>query len=59
VLPKITDATDYSYKTEWAMTERLIAAVIAKNPLGDPPLSFKLNSHAIPFRGAEPDLENY
>jgi transposase len=59
VLPKATYATDYSYKTERAMTERLIAAVIAKTPLGDPPLSFNLDFHAIPFRGVEPDLENH
>ncbi len=59
VLPKITYATDYSYKTERAMTERLIAAVIAKTPLGDPPLSFNLDFHSIPFRGSEPDLENH
>jgi transposase len=59
VLPKITYATDYSYKTERAMTERLVAALIAKTPLGDPPLSFNLDFHAIPFRGAEPDLENH
>ena len=59
VLPKVTYATDYSYKTERAMTERLIAAVIAKTPLGDSPLSFNLDFHAIPFRGAEPDLENH
>jgi hypothetical protein len=56
VLPKATYATDYSYKTERAMTERLIAAVIAKVPLGDPPLSFNLDFHAIPSRGDEPDL---
>ncbi len=59
VLPKVTYATDYSYKTERTMTERLIAAVIAKTPLGDPPLSFNLDFHAIPFRGTEPDLENH
>jgi transposase len=59
VLPKITYATDYSYKTERLMNERLIAAVIAKTPLGDPPLSFNLDFHAIPFRGAETDLENH
>ena len=59
VLPKTTYATDYSYKTERAMTDRLIAAVIAKTPLGDPPLSFDLDFHAIPFRGAEPDLEKH
>jgi transposase len=59
VLPKATYATDYSYKTERTMTERLIAAVIAKTPLGEPPHSFNLDFHAIPFRGAEPDLENH
>jgi hypothetical protein len=59
VLPKVTYATDYSSKTERARTERLITAVIAKTPLGDPPLSFNLDFHAIPFRGAEPDLENH
>jgi len=59
VLPKITYATDYSYKTERRMNERLIAAVLAQMPLGDPPLSFNLDFHAIPFRGAQPDLENH
>jgi transposase len=59
VLPKTTFATDYSYKTERAMAERLVAALIGKTPLGDPPLSFNLDFHAIPFRGAEPDLENH
>jgi transposase len=59
VLPKTTFATDYSYKTGRAMTERLVSAVIGKAPLGDPPLSFNLDFHAIPFRGAEPDLENH
>jgi hypothetical protein len=58
-LPKITSATDSSSKTEPAMTERLIAAVIARTPLGDPPLSFNLDFHAIPFRGNGPDLENH
>jgi transposase len=59
VLPKVTYATDYSYKTERTMTEKLVAAVIAKTPLGGPPLSFNLDFHAIPFRGVEPDLENH
>jgi transposase len=59
VLPNITYATDYSYKTERAMTERLIAAVVAKTPLGDPPLSFNLDFHTISYRGAEPDLKNH
>jgi transposase len=59
VLPKTTYATDYSYKTERVMTDRLIAAVVAKIPLGDPPLSFNLDFHAVPFRGDQPDLENH
>ena len=59
VLPKTTSATDDSYKTERSMTDRLIATVIAKTPLGDPPVSFNLDFHTIPFRGAEPDLENH
>ena len=59
VLPKTTYATDYSYKTERVMTDRLIAAVIAKIPLGDPPLNFNLDFHAVPFRGDQPDLENH
>ena len=59
ILPKVTYATDYSYKTERSMSERLIAALIAKTPLGEPPLSFNLDFHAIPFRGVEPDLERH
>lgn len=34
VLPKTTYATDYSYRTDRTMHERLIAALIAKTPLG-------------------------
>ena len=58
MLPKVTYATDYSYsyKTKRAMTEWLIAAVIAKTPLGDPPLSFNLDFHAIPFSWRRPDM---
>ncbi len=59
VLPKATYATDDSYKTERAMTERLIAAVIAKTPLGEPPLSFDLDFHSVPFRGDQADLEDH
>src|SRR5271170_423464 len=59
VLPKTTYATDYSYRTERTMHERLVAAVVAKTPLGDPPSSFNLDFHAIPFRGHEPDLEQH
>jgi hypothetical protein len=59
VLPKTTYATDYSYRTNRLMNERLVAAVVAKTPLGDPPYSFNLDFHAIPFRGHEPDLEQH
>src|SRR3954451_11145039 len=59
VLPKATYATDYSYRTDRTMHERLVAAVVAKAPLGDPPHSFNLDFHAIPFRGHEPDLERH
>ena len=59
VLPKTTYATDYSYRTDRTMHERLVAAVVAKTPLGDPPYSFNLDFHAIPFRGHEPDLERH
>jgi hypothetical protein len=59
VLPKTTYATDYSYRTERIMHERLVAAVLAKTPLGDPPHTFNLDFHAIPFRGEDPDLEKH
>ncbi|MBV8578872.1 MAG: hypothetical protein JOZ58_28030 [Acetobacteraceae bacterium] len=59
VLPKAPFATDSSYKTERARTQRRVAAVTGRTPLGDPPLSFHLDCHAIPFRGAAPDLEDH
>jgi len=59
VLPKTTYATDYSYRTERRMHERLIAALIAQTPLGEAPHTFNLDFHAIPFRGNEPDLEKH
>jgi transposase len=59
VLPKTTYATDYSYRTDPTMHERLMAAIIAKTPLGEAPLSFNLDFHAIPFRGQDPDLEQH
>ena len=59
VLPKTTYATDYSYRTDRTMHERLIAALIAKTPLGKAPHTFNLDFHAIPFRGHEPDLEKH
>jgi hypothetical protein len=59
VLPKTTYATDYSYRTERIMHERLVAAVLAKTPLGDLPQTFNLDFHAIPFRGEDADLEKH
>lgn len=59
VLPKTTYATDYSYRTDQRMHERLLAAVLRKVPLGDPPQSFNLDFHTIPFRGHDADLENH
>lgn len=59
VLPKSTYATDYSYRTDQGMHERLLAALLKKTPLGDPPQSFNLDFHAIPFRGQDADLENH
>jgi hypothetical protein len=59
VLPKSTYATDYSYRTDRSMHERLVAAIVAQTPLGDPPYSFNLDFHAVPFRGHEPDLEQH
>jgi hypothetical protein len=59
VLPKATFATDYSYRTERAMSERFVAALLSKVPLGEPPFSFNLDFHAIPFRGQDADLEQH
>jgi hypothetical protein len=59
VLPKATYATDYSYQTERAMSERFIACLLSKTPLGEPPFSFNLDFHTIPFRGREADLEQH
>src|SRR3972149_6043408 len=59
VLPKATYATDYSYQTERAMNERLVDALVARLPLGEPPQGFNLDFHAIPFRGSASELENH
>ncbi len=59
VLPKTTYATDYSYRTDRAMNERLVDALVAHLPLEEPPVSFNLDFHAIPFRGQKSDLENH
>jgi hypothetical protein len=59
VLPKATFATDYSYRTERAMSERFIDALLSKAPLGEGPHSFNLDFHTIPFRGNDADLERH
>jgi transposase len=59
VLPKATYATDYSYQTERVMSERFIACLLGKTSLGEPPHSFNLDFHTIPFRGREADLEQH
>jgi hypothetical protein len=41
------------------MHERLLAAILKKTPMGDPPHSFNLDFHTIPFRGQDADLENH
>jgi hypothetical protein len=59
VLPKTTFATDYSYRTERAMSERFIDALLSKSALGEGPHSFNLDFHTIPFRGEDADLEQH
>jgi transposase len=58
-LPKTTYATDYSYRTDRAMNERLVDTLVSHLPLGEPPISFNLDFHAIPFRGQKSALENH
>jgi len=59
VLPKTTYATDYSYRTERAMNERFVDALLRRFPFEEPPQAFNLDFHAIPFRGEKTDLENH
>jgi transposase len=59
VLPKTTYATDYSYRTERAMNERFVDALLRRFPFEEPPHAFNLDFHAIPFRGEKADLENH
>src|SRR5204862_5648559 len=42
-----------------AVGKRLAMRCRSATPLGDPPHSFNVDFHAIPFRGNEPDLENH
>ena len=59
VLPKTTYATDYSYRTERAMNERFVDALVRHIPFETPPQSFNLDFHAIPFRGEKAELEHH
>jgi hypothetical protein len=59
VLPKTTYATDYSYRSTRSMNQRFLDNLVARLPLGDAPLEFNLDFHAVPFRGKAPDLENH
>ena len=59
ILPKITYATDYSYRTQRQMNERFVDTLVERIGLEEPPLHFNLDFHAIPFRGRDSDLENH
>jgi hypothetical protein len=59
VLPKTTFATDYSYRTERAMSDRFVAALLGKVSPGDAPQSFNVDFHSLPFRGEDADLERH
>lgn len=59
VLPKTTYATDYSYRTQREMNERFVDELVKSLCLDEPPQSFNLDFHAIPFRGEKSDLENH
>src|SRR5262249_14284143 len=58
-LPKATFATDYSYRTERAMSERFVSALLAKAGVTEGPGCFNLDFHTIPFRGEDSDLEKH
>jgi hypothetical protein len=59
VLPKATFATDYSYRTERAMSDRFVKALLAKSSLLEGPKSFNLDFHAVAYRGEEAELEKH
>ena len=59
VLPKTTYSTDYSYRTDRTMSERLLGGVLEKLSWDEPPTLFNLDFHAIPFRGDDSDLERH
>jgi len=61
ILPKKSFATDYSYRSQRAHQEKLLAAWISKlAPLLFPePEAFNLDFHAIPYRGDPNGLDNH
>jgi transposase len=59
VLPKTTFATDYSYRTQRAMSDRFVKMLLAKAPLKEAPASFNLDFHTIAYRGNEADLQKH
>lgn len=61
ILPKKSFATDYSYRCQRRHQELLLAAWIGQlAPLLFPePEIFNLDFHAIPYRGADAELDNH
>jgi hypothetical protein len=61
ILPKKSFITDYSYRTQRAHQEQLLAAWVAQlAPLLFPqPEAFNLDFHAIPYRGDPTGLDNH
>jgi hypothetical protein len=61
ILPKKSFVTDYSYRTQRAHQEQLLAAWVAQlAPLLFPqPEAFNLDFHAIPYRGDPTGLDNH
>lgn len=61
ILPKKSFATDYSYRTQHAQQQQLLAGWVKKlSPLLLPQArSFSLDFHPIPYRGDQAILENH
>jgi hypothetical protein len=61
VLPKTTYATDYSYRTQREMNQRLVDALVARlaHGRGGRGQDFYLDFHAIPHRGEETELDQH
>jgi hypothetical protein len=59
VLPKATFATDYSYRTEAAMSGRFVKALLANSCVAQCPACFNLDFHAIAYRGEDGELEKH